>query len=246
MSREHCVPARPGDPVTLAMRWTLGRVCSLAGQVGSTLLLPGVCSKGQRRCPLCGSGCTLSHTRADLSSATSWLSPPFPFSWSSCPGTFSVASVSECPQVLPGSSGFDLMIQLVWVWGCGMGSIIALPRCSGLLPYTDSHVASMPTHGAKWTWGLMSTDAMPEPAGAQGWVAACASGAWMLAPSRENGVCLAAGTVPWVMAWKHPVCKCVCQPGAMLSGWRKRTLLSAPHMLSFRAEEGRGGRGPQA
>ena len=94
----------------------------------------------QRQCPLCGSGCTLSHTRADLSSATSWLSPPFPFSWSSCPGTFSVASVSECTQVLPGPSSSDLMIQLVWVWGCGMGSIIT---CHIIL-------ACCPTWTAMW------------------------------------------------------------------------------------------------
>ena len=125
-----------------------------------------------------------------------------------------------------------------------MGPISALLRRSRLVP--DSHMALVPTHGAKWSWDLSSTDAAPEPAGPWGGAATCASAAWMLAPSSENRVCLAMGTVLWGVAWDCPVCECVCQPGAVLSRLRMRTLLSAPCMLLFRAEEGRGGRSPQA
>lgn len=121
-------------------------------------------------------------TRADPNLATSWLSPPFPFYWSGCPGTFSGASASQCIQVLPGSPGSDLMVRLVWSWR-GVGPISALPHHSCLVPDTESHMASVPTHGPKWSWDLPSTDAAPEPAGPWGGVASCASGAWMLAPS---------------------------------------------------------------
>lgn len=70
-----------------------------------------------------------------------------------------------------------------------MRSISALPRCSRLVPDMDCHMASVPTHGAKWSWDLPPTDAAPEPAGPWGGVATRASGAWMLAPSSEVGIC---------------------------------------------------------